>query len=105
MIFPLTVVGPSRSLQEPGIRAQRESCALPNLQALDASVLPYVDPNYDPMKNCKPSFVPSTRVRNGRVEVVPGAEFGVPDCEFRFVDGFHACQGLAVCRSTLLRPL
>ncbi|KAH7702605.1 Protein K03A11.4 [Aphelenchoides avenae] len=81
----MKMVGLSRSPEELHTYSSTEPCVLPKLDPLDASILSYVNPNYDPMKNCKPTFVPLTRVRNGRVEVVPEFEFArhLTGCEFR----------------------
>ncbi|KAH7725879.1 Protein R03G8.3 [Aphelenchoides avenae] len=78
----MRMVGLSRSPED---LRMYERCVLPNLHPLNESILPYVDPNYDPMKNCKPTFVPKTRIRNGRVEVVPEYEYArnLTGCEFR----------------------
>ncbi|KAH7723870.1 Protein K03A11.4 [Aphelenchoides avenae] len=81
----MKMIGLSRSPEELGTYSSLERCVLPKLDPLDASILPYLNPNYDPMRNCKPTFVPMTRVRNGRVEVVPELESArnLTDCEFR----------------------
>lgn len=82
----LSVVGLRLAPKDFRTYAPMERCMLPNLDPLDASVLPYVDPNYDPLKNCKRTFVPMTRIRNGRVEVVQEDELAknLAGCEFRY---------------------
>ncbi|KAH7725882.1 Protein R03G8.3 [Aphelenchoides avenae] len=60
-----------------------EPCVLPNIDPMDASIRPFLDPTYDPMANCTPKFLPITRMNNGRVEIIEEVANGVSDCEFR----------------------
>lgn len=62
-----------------------EHCELPRLDPLDPMVLPFVNPKYNPWDDCKPTFVPRTRIRNGRVELIDGPTEDLATCEFQYV--------------------
>ncbi|KAH7710971.1 Protein K03A11.4, partial [Aphelenchoides avenae] len=60
-----------------------QGCKLPNLDPLDASILKFLDPTYNPLADCNVTFVPMTRVRNGRIELIAESSNGTKGCEFR----------------------
>ncbi|KAH7708216.1 Protein K03A11.4 [Aphelenchoides avenae] len=73
-----------------------KGCKLPKLDPLDASILGFLDPTYRPMANCNVTFVPKTRIRNGRIELIPELSNGTIGCEFRCrypKDDYHARLG------------
>lgn len=60
-----------------------ETCTLPDLDPWDPSIVPYLDPTYNPMRDCKPTFVPWTRMKNGRIDLLTGTA-DEANCDFRY---------------------
>ncbi|KAH7705059.1 Protein K03A11.4 [Aphelenchoides avenae] len=71
-------------------------CKLPNLDPLDASILEYLNPARNPLADCNVTFVPKTRIRNGRIELISELSNDTIGCEFRChypKDDYHARLG------------
>ncbi|KAH7708218.1 Protein K03A11.4 [Aphelenchoides avenae] len=73
-----------------------DGCKLPKLDPLDASILEYLNPAHNPLADCNVTFVPKTRIRNGRIELIPELSNDTTGCEFRChypKDDYHARLG------------
>ncbi|KAH7687786.1 Protein K03A11.4, partial [Aphelenchoides avenae] len=86
-----TALVPTSNISKP-----TAGCKLPKLDPLDASILGFLNPAYNPLAGCNVTFVPKTRVRNGRIELIPELSNGARGCEFRChypKDDYHARLG------------
>ncbi|CAJ0601046.1 unnamed protein product [Cylicocyclus nassatus] len=45
------------------------TCILPQFDPWDANIVPYVDPDYNPLQKCNRSYKPLTTLKNGIVTV------------------------------------
>ncbi|CAJ0601044.1 unnamed protein product [Cylicocyclus nassatus] len=51
------------------LRNPFDTCILPQFDPWDANIVPYVDPDYNPLQKCNRSYRPMTTLKNGIVTV------------------------------------